>query len=196
MKSEREIQERLASTNDAFVIETLRWVLDSDCMMCAHPKKREFELALHNQEYGAGYLEVKYNWPEGTVMNHMDNHINYDYGNTARWWHYYNHDYHRNRRAANYGTGGDGQATVLNLNEGAFHDLSVNDVVQTYGIPITEFPDTSPPGVDSAVFNFGTSILTITSNETLSTRAENQNFGSCLGRIWEGLGRSGPCNII
>jgi hypothetical protein len=46
MKSEREIQERLASTNDAFVIETLRWVLDSDCMMCAHPKKREFELAL------------------------------------------------------------------------------------------------------------------------------------------------------
>tara|TARA_A100001201_G_scaffold28365_1_gene30856 strand:+ start:877 stop:1506 length:630 start_codon:yes stop_codon:yes gene_type:complete len=78
MKSEREIQERLASTNDAFVIETLRWVLDSDCMMCAHPKKREFELALHNQEYGAGYLEVKYNWPEGTVMNHMDNHINYD----------------------------------------------------------------------------------------------------------------------
>ena len=78
--------------------------------------------------------------------------------------------------------GGDGQATVLNLNEGAFHDLSVNDVVQTYGIPITEFPDTSPPGVDSAVFNFGTSILTITSNETLSTRAENQNFGSAFIR--------------
>ena len=41
------------------------------------------------------------------------------------------------------GTGGDGQATVLNLNEGAFHDLSVNDV-ETYGIPVREIPDTSP----------------------------------------------------
>ncbi len=78
MKSEREIQERLASTSDAFVIETLRWVLDSDCLMCEHTKRREFEVALHTQEYGAGYLEVKYNWPENTVMNHMDNHINYD----------------------------------------------------------------------------------------------------------------------
>jgi hypothetical protein len=78
--------------------------------------------------------------------------------------------------------GGDGQATVLNLDEGAFHDLSVNDIIQTYGIPIIEFPDTSPPGVDSAVFNFGTSVLTITSNETLSTRPENQNFDSAFVR--------------
>lgn len=78
MRSEREIQERLASTNDAFVIDVLRWVLDGDCAMCSHGKRREFELAIHTEEYGAGYLETKYNWPEGTVANHMDNHINYD----------------------------------------------------------------------------------------------------------------------
>ena len=78
MRSEREIQQRLASTNDAFVIEVLRWVLEGNCIMCEHPKRREQELAIHSQDYGAGYLEVKYNWAEGTVMNHMDNHINYD----------------------------------------------------------------------------------------------------------------------
>ena len=78
--------------------------------------------------------------------------------------------------------GGDGVATVLNLNEGAFHDLSVNDVVQTYGIPVREIPDTSPPGVSDVKFDFGTSILTVTSNETLSTRPENQNFGSAFIR--------------
>tara|TARA_R110000824_G_scaffold356349_5_gene543582 strand:- start:612 stop:1241 length:630 start_codon:yes stop_codon:yes gene_type:complete len=78
MRSEREIQERLASTSDAFVIDTLRWVLDGDCLVCQHAKKKEFEIALHTQEYESGYLEVKYNWPENTVMNHMSNHINYD----------------------------------------------------------------------------------------------------------------------
>ena len=70
----------------------------------------------------------------------------------------------------------------MNLNEGAFHDLSVNDVVQTYGIPVREIPDTSPPGVSDVKFDFGTSILTVTSNETLSTRPENQNFGSAFIR--------------
>ncbi len=78
MKSEREIQERLASTSDAFVIDVLRWVLDTDCLMCDHPRRREFELDVHAQEYGPEFLEIKYNWPENTVMNHMDNHVNYD----------------------------------------------------------------------------------------------------------------------
>ena len=52
MRSEREILERLASTNDAFVIEVLRWVLDGDCPMCSHGKRREFELAIYKEEYG------------------------------------------------------------------------------------------------------------------------------------------------
>lgn len=78
MRSMREIQERLARTNDAFVIETLRWVLEGDCPICDNKKRREFEIAIHTDEYGPEYLEVKYNWAEGTVMNHMDNHVDYD----------------------------------------------------------------------------------------------------------------------
>ena len=78
MRSMREIQERLARTNDAFVIETLRWVLEGECPICDNKKRREFEIAIHTDEYGPEYLEVKYNWAEGTVMNHMDNHVDYD----------------------------------------------------------------------------------------------------------------------
>ena len=78
MKSEREIHERLASTNDAFVIEVLRWVLEGDCLMCQHKNKREYEIAINSQESGPEYFEVKFNWPEGTVINHMNNHIDYD----------------------------------------------------------------------------------------------------------------------
>ena len=78
MRSQREIQERLASTNDAFVIEVLRWVLEGDCPMCQHKNKREYEVAIHSQESGPEYFEVKFNWPEGTVINHMNNHIDYD----------------------------------------------------------------------------------------------------------------------
>ena len=78
MRSHREIQERLATTNDAFVIEVLRWVLEGDCPMCEHKKRREYEIGIHSQEYGPEYLETKYNWAENTVMNHMNNHIDYD----------------------------------------------------------------------------------------------------------------------
>jgi len=78
MKSEREIHERLASTNDAFVIEVLRWVLDTDCPMCDHKNCSEYEVGVHSEEYGPEYLEVKFNWPEGTVINHMNNHVDYD----------------------------------------------------------------------------------------------------------------------
>ena len=78
MRSEREIHERLSTTDDAFVIEVLRWVLADDCPMCNHPKSKDMEIAIHSQEYEPSYLEVKYNWKEGTVMNHMSNHVEYD----------------------------------------------------------------------------------------------------------------------
>lgn len=78
MRSQREIQERLATTNDAFVIEVLRWVLEGDCSLCAHRKRHEYEIGVHSEEYEPSYLEVKHNWPQGTVMNHMANHIDYD----------------------------------------------------------------------------------------------------------------------
>ena len=56
MRSMREIQERLARTNDAFVIETLRWVLEGDCPICDNKKRREFEIAIHTDEYGPEYF--------------------------------------------------------------------------------------------------------------------------------------------
>ena len=78
MRSTRELQERLAGTNDAFVIEVLRWVLEGNCPMCDNKNKRDMEINIHTDEYDADYLEVKYNWPDNTVMNHMSNHIDYD----------------------------------------------------------------------------------------------------------------------
>ena len=40
MKSRIEIEKRLAETNDAFVIEVLRWVLESpDCCSVTIPKR-------------------------------------------------------------------------------------------------------------------------------------------------------------
>lgn len=78
MRSEREIQTRLGSENDAFAIEVLRWVLAGGCSMCDHSDKREMELDVYNGETSPSYLEAKYNWPDGTVMNHMDAHLDYD----------------------------------------------------------------------------------------------------------------------
>ena len=43
MRSKREIQNRLATTNDSFTIEVLRWVLDGGCEMCEHKDCREME---------------------------------------------------------------------------------------------------------------------------------------------------------
>jgi len=78
MRSKREIQERLATTDDAFVIEVLGWVLADDCRLCDHAKRREYEIGINSEEYEPTYLEVKHNWPEGSVLNHMKNHIDYD----------------------------------------------------------------------------------------------------------------------
>ena len=46
--------------------------------MCDHPDKREMELDVYNGVSSPSYLEAKYNWPDGTVMNHMDAHLDYD----------------------------------------------------------------------------------------------------------------------
>jgi len=79
MKSEREIQERLARTNSAIEIELLMWVLEStDCPLCGMANRREIELGVNKQEITPSFLEEKYSWSEGTVMNHMDEHIEFD----------------------------------------------------------------------------------------------------------------------
>jgi|TARA_R100001463_G_scaffold22569_2_gene54183 hypothetical protein len=78
MRTAREIQQRLHGENDAFAIEVLRWVLDGGCPMCDHKSKKDYELGIMNEEFSATFLEVRHNWNEGTVMNHMDNHIEFD----------------------------------------------------------------------------------------------------------------------
>tara|TARA_R100001015_G_C4615928_1_gene171974 strand:- start:52 stop:669 length:618 start_codon:yes stop_codon:yes gene_type:complete len=78
MRSQREIQTRLASENDAFAIEVLRWVLTGGCEVCDHRDRREMEMRVYSGDVSPSYLEAKYNWPDGTMMNHMDNHLEYD----------------------------------------------------------------------------------------------------------------------
>ena len=77
MKSKSEIQKRLLSENDAFAIEVLRWVLDGGCAFCEHKDRKEYEMGLRAEEYSPVYLENKHGWPDGTVMNHIENHIEY-----------------------------------------------------------------------------------------------------------------------
>jgi len=78
MKNVREIQQRLANENDAFVIEVLRWVLDGGCPMCDHKNRKQYEKDIMSDEATPDFIETKHNWPEGTVMTHMESHIDFD----------------------------------------------------------------------------------------------------------------------
>ena len=78
LKSRLEIEQRLANENDMFVVEVLRWVLDGGCPMCDHKKRKEYEIGIMNEEISPDYLETKHNWPEGTVMRHMESHVEFD----------------------------------------------------------------------------------------------------------------------
>tara|TARA_R110002167_G_scaffold183904_1_gene384341 strand:+ start:110 stop:730 length:621 start_codon:yes stop_codon:yes gene_type:complete len=78
MRTKREIELRLHNENDAFAIEVLRWVLKGTCDFCEHKNKKDMELAVFTDEASPAYLEGKYNWADGTVMHHMDYHMEYD----------------------------------------------------------------------------------------------------------------------
>lgn len=79
MRTRREIEERLAREGNALTIETLRWVLDTpNCPMCGISNRRELEVGIHTDEVTVAYIEEKYSWPLGTVMTHMDEHVDYD----------------------------------------------------------------------------------------------------------------------
>ena len=79
MKSRRDIIERLAFTEDDTEAEILNWVLESpDCAICEHRNRFDLELKLYRDEITPHFLEQKYGWSSGTVMNHMDEHIEYD----------------------------------------------------------------------------------------------------------------------
>ena len=79
MRVEKEIRERLNRTNSALEMELLLWVLESvDCSLCGIANRREIEVGIHKEEITPSFLEEKYSWPVGTVMTHMDEHIDYD----------------------------------------------------------------------------------------------------------------------
>ena len=79
MRTRREIEQRLASEGNALTIETLRWVLDTPhCSMCGIANRRDLEVGIHTGEITVAYIEEKYSWPVGTVMTHMDEHVDYD----------------------------------------------------------------------------------------------------------------------
>ena len=60
-------------------MELLLWVLETpDCPLCGMSNRREIEIGIHQNEITPSFLEEKYSWPEGTVMTHMDEHIDYD----------------------------------------------------------------------------------------------------------------------
>ena len=82
MRSRREIEERMhllhaEGNHDASGL--LGWVLqDPECALCAHLSCREFEMKLHREEVTSSFLEMKMNWPVGTVDTHMKEHLEYD----------------------------------------------------------------------------------------------------------------------
>ena len=75
MRSRREIEERmhlLHASGDHTSSAMLGWVLqEPECAMCAHKSAREFEMKLNREETTASFLEMKMNWPVGTVDRHM-----------------------------------------------------------------------------------------------------------------------------
>ncbi|MBT4406590.1 MAG: hypothetical protein HOC79_01810 [Euryarchaeota archaeon] len=79
MKNRREIVERLAFEEDDKVAEVLQWVLESpDCALCEHRNRFDLEIKLFREETTPHFLEQKHGWLSGTVIVHMEEHIEYD----------------------------------------------------------------------------------------------------------------------
>jgi len=62
------------------LVEELQWVLESntDCPLCSHPQRSMIENQINNETTTISFIEQKMNWPIGSVIEHMDNHIEYD----------------------------------------------------------------------------------------------------------------------
>jgi hypothetical protein len=57
-----------------------RWVLSNpQCSFCSLANRREFEVGIHKGEITPSYLEERMAWSTGTVMRHMDLHVEYDH---------------------------------------------------------------------------------------------------------------------
>lgn len=87
MKTRRQIQDRIneypehphASPTQISAANALQWVIeDNNCAVCQLANKRDVEVKIHRGEMTSTFLESKYSWPVGTVMTHMDEHLQYD----------------------------------------------------------------------------------------------------------------------
>tara|TARA_Y100000361_G_C11029058_1_gene273761 strand:- start:26 stop:646 length:621 start_codon:yes stop_codon:yes gene_type:complete len=78
MRTRKEIEHRLLTEQNALVLDVLRWVIeDGSCPFCSHPQRKDLEIKLTKKEYSPAYVEKKFGWPEGTVMKHLDFHLEY-----------------------------------------------------------------------------------------------------------------------
>ena len=79
MKSKWLIEERIKYEEDAKVIQTLKWVLESpECPLCNHPQRKELETQIFMGNMTPAYLDTTNGWEDGTTETHMQGHMTYD----------------------------------------------------------------------------------------------------------------------
>jgi len=79
MKSKWLIEERIKYEEDATVIQTLKWVLESpECPLCNHPQRKDLESQVFMGNITPAYLDTTNGWEDGTTEIHMQGHMTYD----------------------------------------------------------------------------------------------------------------------
>lgn len=79
MKSKWLIEERIKYEEDAKVIQTLKWVLESpECPLCNHPQRKDLESQVFMGNITPAYLDTTNGWEDGMTEMHMQGHMTYD----------------------------------------------------------------------------------------------------------------------
>lgn len=88
MKTHRQIKAKydelkiLSASSDIYdsALGMLEWVLEdtSSCPLCAHPQRIQIESSVNNGTMTPAFLEQKNSWSVGTVIEHMNEHLEFD----------------------------------------------------------------------------------------------------------------------
>ena len=79
MKSKWLVEQRLIYEDDPVAIEVLKWMLESpECALCNLGERKDIEYLVASGVQSPAFLEEKNNWPSGMVVEHMNEHIEYD----------------------------------------------------------------------------------------------------------------------
>ena len=79
MKSKWLIEQRLEYEEDPVAIQTLQWMLESpECPLCNHGQRKDIEYLIASGVQSPAFLEEKNGWSKGIVVEHMNEHIEYD----------------------------------------------------------------------------------------------------------------------